>query len=92
MPEAVIKSGGVWIHEPDRDTVLLSGEEGFCQTEFAASDLEASVSAAGISLLYDGESQIRTLNGMNIFVYDHFTERFVTAVGFDAENGYSCVR
>ena len=92
MPENVTAAGGVWIHEPDRDTVLLSGEEGVCQTEFAASDLEASVSAVGISLLYDGESQIRTLNGMNIFVYDHFTESLVTAVGFDAENGYSCVR
>ena len=45
-----------------------------------------------MEFIYEGESQIRAANGLNILVYDHFTESLVTALGFNADNGYACVR
>ena len=48
-------------------------------------------SEGGKELILTLESQRKTLNGLNILVYDNFTESFVTAVGFDAPSGYQCI-
>ena len=91
VPEEVLEQGGVFIGGLDGGTVLPGGADGSCVLEFAASDLEVKVSGGNQSVVYSGESELKTLNGINVLVYDHFTESLVTAVGFDAENGYTCV-
>ena len=91
VPEEVLEQGGVFIGGLDGGTVLPGGADGSYVLEFAASDLEVKVSGGNQSVVYSGESELKTLNGINVLVYDHFTESLVTAVGFDAENGYTCV-
>ena len=91
VPEEVLEQGGVFIGGVDGGTVLPGGADGSCVLEFAASDLEVKISGGNQSVVYSGESELKTLNGINVLVYDHFTESLVTAVGFDAENGYTCV-
>ena len=91
VPEEVLEQGGVFIGGVDGGTVLPGGADGSCVLEFTASDLEVKVSGGNQSVVYSGESELKTLNGINVLVYDHFTESLVTAVGFDAENGYTCV-
>ena len=91
VPEEVLSRGGVYIGGVDGGTVLPGGTDGSCELEFTASDLEVKVSGENQSIVYSGESELKALNGINVLVYDHFTESLVTAVGFDAENGYTCV-
>lgn len=93
MPKSVAGQGGVWLRDGEQDTALPAGSLGSVYVEFAHSDLEIlTATEGGISLVYDGESQVRTLNGLNILVYDRVREELVTAAGFDAENGYQCIK
>ena len=91
VPEEILDRGGMWIGGVDGGQTLPGGAEGSCALEFTASDLEVKVNGGSQFLVFDGESELKTLNGVNVLVYDHFTESLVTAVGFDAENGYTCV-
>ena len=91
VPQEVLTRGGVFIGGVDGGRALAGGTDGSCVLEFAASDLEVKVSGGNQSIVYSGESALKTLNGINVLVYDHFTGSLVTAVGFDAENGYACV-
>lgn len=91
MPEEILSEGGIYIGGADGSHVLRSGTDDRCTLEFIASDLEVKVSGANQSVVYSNESELKTLNGINILVYDHFTESLVTAVGFDAENEYGCI-
>ena len=92
VPEVIAEQGGVYIGGADGETVLPAGTDGFCHLEWEHSDLEVTVSPGGMIFLYEGENQIRAADGLNVLVYDHFTESLVTAVGFSAADGYSCVR
>ena len=91
VPEEILDRGGMWIGGVDGGQTLPGGSGGSCALEFTASDLEVKVNGGSQFLVFDGESELKTLNGVNVLVYDHFTESLVTAVGFDAENGYTCV-
>lgn len=91
VPQEILTRGGVFIGGVDGGWALAGGTDGSCVLEFAASDLEVKVSGGNQSIVYSGESALKTLNGINVLVYDHFTGSLVTAVGFDAENGYACV-
>lgn len=92
VPREIAEGGGAFIAGADGETALLAGQNGFCHLELEHSDLEITVSPSGMEFIYEGESQIRAVNGLNILVYDHFTETVVTALGFNADNGYACVR
>ena len=92
VPEVIAEQGGVYVAGADGETALPAGMDGFLHLEFEHSDLELTVSPGGMEFIYEGESQIRAANGLNILVYDHFTESLVTALGFNADNGYACVR
>ncbi len=91
VPEEILSEGGIYIGGADGSHVLKNGTEEACVLEWIASDLEVKVSGANQSIVYSNESELKTLNGINILVYDHFTESLVTAVGFDAENEYGCI-
>ncbi len=91
VPEEILSEGGIYIGGADGSHVLKNGTEEAYVLEWAASDLEVKVSGANQSIVYSNESELKTLNGINILVYDHFTESLVTAVGFDAENEYGCI-
>ncbi len=91
VPEEILSEGGIYLGGADGSQVLKTGTEGVFDLEFTASDLEIKVSGSNQAIVYSGESMLKTLNGVNILVYDHFTESLVTAVGFDAENEYGCV-
>ncbi len=92
VPEELLEQGGIYIGGVDGGQMLAGGTQSSCVREFTASDLEVRVSGENQSIVYSGESELKTLNGINVLVYDHFTESLVTAVGFDAENAYGCVR
>ena len=92
MPQEIAEQGGAFIGGADGEAALPAGQDGFCHLEFEHSDLEITVSPSGMEFIYEGESQIRAANGINILVYDHFTQSLVTALGFNADNGYACVR
>ena len=92
VPQEIAEQGGAFIDGADGEAALPAGQDGFCHLEFEHSDLEITVSPSGMEFIYEGESQIRAANGINILIYDHFTESLVTALGFDADNGYACVR
>ena len=91
VPEEILSEGGIYIGGADGSHVLKNGTEEACVLEWIASDLEVKVSGTNQSIVYSNESELKTLNGINILVYDHFTESLVTAVGFDAENEYGCI-
>lgn len=92
VPEEIVEQGGAFVWGADGETALPSGIDGFCHLEFEHSDLEITVSPDSMEFVYEGENQIRAANGLNILVYDHGTESLVTAVGFHADQGYTCVR
>lgn len=91
VPEEILSEGGIYIGGAEGSHVLKNGTEEACVLEWIASDLEVKVSGTNQSIVYSNESELKTLNGINILVYDHFTESLVTAVGFDAENEYGCI-
>ena len=92
VPEVIAEQGGVYIAEQTERRFFQPGQTVFCHLEWEHSDLEVTVSPGGMIFLYEGENQIRAADGLNVLVYDHFTESLVTAVGFSAADGYSCVR
>lgn len=92
MPSAVIEEGGIWIHGPREEKSFPGQAEVSYHMELSDSDLLVRKSQGGTQLLFDKESCLKTANGLNIFVYDELNQELVIAVGFDAEQGYACVR
>ena len=92
IPAAMIEEGGAYISDRGSVSCYTAGAGGTVYLEFEGTDVKISLSSDGMVFECDGESQIRAENGINVFVYDNYTESIVTAVGFDADNGYSIVK
>ena len=44
------------------------------------------------SIIIDNSTYNKVKNGINIVVYDFYTEKFVLSIGFDSESNYTLVR
>ncbi len=91
MPSEVIEQGGVWIHGQGEERSFPGQTEISCHVELADSDLLVRKNQGGTQLIFDKENCFKTANGLNILVYDELNQEFVTAVGFDAQQGYGCI-
>ncbi len=91
MSEEIAAQGGIWIHGPDVEETFSGQEEVNYHLELKKCDWIVRKGLSGVELIVDGENYFKTVNGLNILVYDNKTESFVTAVGFDAENSYNYI-
>lgn len=92
MPLEVAEQGGIWVHSSKGEQAFPGQTDMQYYMELGDSDLLIRRSPAGTQIILDRENCLKTANGLNILVYDELNEEFVTAVGFDAQQGYGCVR
>ncbi len=92
MPVEIAEQGGVWIHSPKGDQAFAGQADMQYYMELGDSDLLIRRNSVGTQLILDRENCLKTANGINVLAYDELNGEFVTAVGFDAQQGYGCVR
>lgn len=82
------KDGYDYHQDIGRETIVIQGlptETTDAFTDETKENVTKSVTLSGLSCL-------TVTNGMNIMVYDNYTETFLDTFGFDASNGYMKVR
>lgn len=89
--DAFYESGGTWI-VADRELLLERTQEVFhWYGDKNGADIVLAGDSNGKLVMVNQENCIRVENGINITFYDNATG-MVIAMGFDALNGYACVR
>lgn len=89
--DAFYESGGTWVIA-DRELLLERTQEAFnWYGDKNGADLVLAGDQNGRIVMVNQENCIRVENGINIAFYDNATNTLI-AMGFDALNGYACVR
>ena len=95
IPKSVFNKGkeGTWIIQDGKTIWSESGKEYFYHMQLGENDLSIEKSVGEPKqIIFNNVNQKKVKDGINILVYDNFTNMFVESVGFNAEGNYNCIK
>lgn len=95
ISEQIFRSGkeGAWVIRNNEIVWSSTEDEYFYHMQLEYDDLALEKSTSGSKqIIFNNVNLKKVKNGLNILIYDNFTNILVEAVGFNAEGNYNCIK